>query len=133
MWLCWSHWHKQHAQAHPTSVQWDSGQVCRQGLQNLILMSLSIEIAFSDDKPCFSSKGDAGPLHHTAPTKSCYPTDAAISVLHIFSTRSSCYRQILDSSLNIRLFHAFFVVVVKKNLVQSLYCSFCSTIFMSQL
>ncbi|KAL6490631.1 hypothetical protein MHYP_G00009760 [Metynnis hypsauchen] len=49
-------------------------------LQNFILISLCIEIASSDDKPCFSSEGDAAPHNHTASTKRCYSIGAAISI-----------------------------------------------------
>ena len=49
-------------------------------LQNLISLSLCIEIASNDDKPCFSSEGDATPHHHTASTKRCYSIGAAISI-----------------------------------------------------
>ena len=48
-------------------------------LQNLISISLCIEIA-SNDKPSFSSEGDATPHHHTASTKICHSIGAAISI-----------------------------------------------------
>ena len=130
MWISWSLWNKQKAQADPAEVFngvevrtagrplhclhsyilevvsdkthsvgvsvviledriwsqtveiWD-----RRWLQNVILISLCIESASTDDERCFSSEGDAAPHHHTASTKWCLLC-AAITTLCAFSTLS---------------------------------------------
>lgn len=84
VWLCWSHWHEQHAQTDPTrSLVPDQTKYLEiaTGLQNVILRSLCTEITSNDDKPCFSSEWDPTPQHHTASTKSCYSTVAAITMM----------------------------------------------------
>lgn len=60
-------------------------------LPNLISISLCIDIASNDCKPCSFSEGDAIPYHHTASTKRCYAISAAINIA--FSASSNCGRQ----------------------------------------
>ena len=107
-WLCWSLWIEQHAQADPqlfTGVEvrtagrpsslmnplWVQAFLDRvwsqtveiwdcHWLQNLIPISLCIEIASNDDEPGFSSERDAVPHHHTAPTKRFDSIGAAIGI-----------------------------------------------------
>ncbi|GLD62565.1 G protein-coupled receptor, class C, group 5, member Bb [Lates japonicus] len=73
-----------------------------------ISISLCIEIASNDDKPRFSSDGDAAPHHQNASTRRCYSIDAAISIA--FSASSPHFDsmiQNLDSSLNVTFLHMF--------------------------
>lgn len=55
-------------------------------LQNLISISLCFKIAADDDKPCFSSEGDAAPNHHTASNKSCFTSSAAMGIARCMSS-----------------------------------------------
>ena len=49
-------------------------------LQNVISLSLCIEIASNDDEPRFSSEGDAASHHNTTSTKRRYSIGAAVSI-----------------------------------------------------